>query len=190
MNFQLPISNSQKETTKDTKSLATKNTKFFLLVFFVTFVANNFVTFVAAQQLLDRVVARVGTSPIMQTDVDAAVAFGVIDPKAGDPVKQMIERRLVIAEVNRFPPPEPTEMAINELVAKMKATAGAQTAAVIKRTGADEKRLAEFARETLRIERYIAQRFGNGPRADQQRASWLEGLHTRGDVTEVVTSRP
>jgi hypothetical protein len=142
-----------------------------------------------AQQLLDRVVARIGTSALTQTDVNAALAFGVVDRQAGDPVKQMIERRLIMGEVNRFPPPEPSEMAINELVAKMKATAGAQAAAVMKRTGVDEKRLAEFARETLRIQAYIAQRFGGGPRSDQQRNQWLDGLRARGDVTEFTPPR-
>ena len=71
----------------------------------------------------------------------------------------------------------------------MKATAGTQTAAVITRTGVDEKRLAEFARETLRIQAYIAQRFGGGPRSDQQRAQWLDGLRARGDVTEFTPPR-
>jgi hypothetical protein len=147
-----------------------------------------FVASVAGQQQLDRVVARIGTAALTQTDVDAAVAFGIVDRQAGDPIKQMIERRLVIAEVNRFPPPEPGEMAINELVAKMKSTAGAQAAAVMKRTGVDEKRLAEFARETLRIQAYLAQRFG-GARSDQQRAQWLESLRDRGDVTEFTAPR-
>jgi len=143
----------------------------------------------SGQQQLDRVVARIGTAALTQTDVDAAVAFGVIDRQAGDPVKQMIERRLIIGEVNRFPPPEPGEMAINDLVATMKATAGAQATAVMKRTGVDDKRLAEFARETLRIQAYVAQRFGTGARSEQQRAQWLDGLRARGDVTEFTAPR-
>jgi hypothetical protein len=159
-------------------------TFFAVFALFAAFAVNA-----GAQQQLDRVVARIGTSALTQTDVDAAVAFGVVDRQAGDAVKQMIERRLMIVEVNRFPPPEPGEMAINELVAKMKATAGAQAAAVMTRTGVDEKRLAEFARETLRIQAYIAQRFGNGQRSDQQRAQWLDGLRARGDVTEFTPPR-
>jgi hypothetical protein len=142
-----------------------------------------------AQQLLDRVVARIGTAALTQSDVDAALAFGVVDRQAGDPVKQMIDRRLIIAEVNRFPPPEPGEAAISEQMANMKATAGAPAAAVMKRTGVDEKRLAEFARETLRIQAYIAQRFPSGPRSDQQRAQWLETLRARSDVTEFTAPR-
>jgi parvulin-like peptidyl-prolyl isomerase len=145
-----------------------------------------------AQQLLDRVVARVGAVAITQSDVDSALAFGIVEPKSADgrdPVKQMIDRRLILDEVTRFPPPEPAEGAVNEQLGKMKAAAGAEAAAVMKRTGVDEKRLSEFARETLRIERYIAQRFGSGSRAEQQRAQWLDGLRARGDITE-VTTRP
>lgn len=189
---------SQEETTKNTKSLATKNTKitkFFLLVIFVTFVAHNSVAFVAhvsAQQQLDRVVARVATVAITQTDLDAAVAFGIVESKPADgrePVKQMIDRRLILDEVNRFPPPEPTEDAINGQLAKMKVAAGDQAAAVMKRTGVDEKRLSEFARETLRIQAYVSQRFGSGARAEQQRAQWLDDLRARGDVTEFTTPK-
>jgi len=177
MKSQIPNPKSQKETTKNTKGCA----------FFVLFVL--FVVPTSGQQQLDRVVARIGTAALTQTDVDAAVAFGVIDRQAGDPVKQMIERRLIIGEVNRFPPPEPGEMAINDLVATMKATAGAQATAVMKRTGVDDKRLAEFARETLRIQAYVAQRFGTGARSEQQRAQWLDGLRARGDVTEFTAPR-
>ena len=193
MNAQLPTSNSQTETTKTskrskrTKKGLIKGSFFAVLLAIAIFAA--FVVETTAQQQLDRVVARIGTSALTQSDVDAALAFGVVDRQAGDPLKQMIERRLILAEVNRFPPPEPGEMAITELVAKMKTTAGTQADAMMKRTGVDEKRLAEFARETLRIQAYIAQRFGGGPRSDQQRAQWLDGLRARGDVTEVTPPR-
>lgn len=178
MNSPLPTANSQGETTKRAKVMK----KTLMFVFLVSVVVHP-----TAQQLLDRVVARVGSLPLTQTDVDFAVAFGVVDPKQGDPVKQMIERRLVIVEVNRFPPPEPSEMAISELAAKMKAAAGAQAAAVMAKTGVDDKRLSEFARETLRIDAYMAQRFGSGPRSQQQRTQWLDGLRARGDISEFTT---
>jgi hypothetical protein len=156
-----------------------------IFVIFVVFVVQT-----SAQQQLDRVVARVATVAITQTDVDAAVVFGIVEPKVADgrePVKQMIDRRLILDEVNRFPPPEPTEDAINGQLAKMKVAAGDQAAAVMKRTGVDEKRLSEFARETLRIQAYLSQRFGSGPRAEQQRTQWLDDLRARGDVTEFTT---
>ena len=173
-------------TTKGTKG--TKN--FGNAVLFVVFV--SFVVPAAAQQLLDRVVARVGTSAITQTDVEAAVAFGVVEQKAADgrdPVQQLIDRRLILAEVVRFPPPEPSESEVTALVATMRTTAGAGVAAVMKRTGVDDQRLAELARDTLRIRSYIQQRFGSGARGEQQLARWLSDIRARGDVTE-INSRP
>jgi hypothetical protein len=143
------------------------------------------VTTATAQQLLDRVVARVGLAAITQTDVDAAVAFGLVDPKVGDPVKLMIDRRLMLAEVNRFPPPEPDFRAVQALMVNMKMTAGPDVNAVMKRTGVDDNRLSELARETLRIQSYVLQRFGTTPRSEEQRARWLNDLRVRGDVSEV-----
>ena len=142
-----------------------------------------------AQQVLDRVVARVGSAAITQTDVEAAVAFGIVDPKAGDPVKLMIDRRLMLAEVNRLPPPEPDMRAIQALMVNMKTAAGPDVNAVMKRTGVDDKRLSELARETLRIQSYVLKRFPTGPRSEEQRARWLNDLRARGDVAEVATPR-
>ena len=143
-----------------------------------------------AQQVLDRVVARVGSVAITQTDVDAAVAFGIVDGQQGaDARRQLIDRRLILTEVSRFPPPEPLEMDITALVAKMKAAAGSEVNAVMARTGTDDRRLLELARETLRIRAYIAQRFGSGPQADQQTARWVEDLRARGDVTVISSPR-
>src|SRR6478752_6230367 len=63
---------------------------------------------VSAQQLLDRVLARVGTTPITLTDVRAAMGLGIVDTPPGGDVQQalpqMIGRRLVLVEVQRFPP--------------------------------------------------------------------------------------
>ena len=173
-------------TTKNTKN--TKN--LWNVVLFVIFV--NFVVPASAQQLLDRVVARVGTSAITQTDVEAAVAFGVVAQKDADgrgPVQQLIDRRLILAEVGRLPPPEPSEAEVAALMATMKTAAGEGAPAIMKRTGVDDKRLAELARDTLRIRGYIQQRFGSGARGEQQLARWLSDLRARGDITE-LSSRP
>ena len=184
MKPQIPNPKSQGRTTKATKR--TKKiywvTPLTIFVIFVTFVVST-----DAQQLLDRVVARVGSSSITQTDVDAAVTFGIVN--RGDALKGLIERRLILAEVDRLPPAEPIEADVMELVAKMRATAGANAAAMMKRTGTDDKRLTELARDTLRIQSYMRQRFGSGPRAEEQRSRWLVDIRTRGDVT-VMSPQP
>jgi hypothetical protein len=183
MIFQPPTSNA--ETTKATKkSKAAKSPVSQRVVFVVLGAFTVFAGFVVpavAQQLLDHVVARVGTSAITQTDVDAAVTFGIVN--RGDAVKQLIDRRLMLAEVDRFPPPEPGATEIKLLMETMRAKAGADTAAAMKRTGVNDDRLAELARDTLRIQSYMQQRFGSGPRAEEQRTRWLTEIRARGDVT-------
>jgi hypothetical protein len=120
-------------------------------------------------QLLDRVVARVGGTAITQTDVDAAVGLGVIESDGGaSPTQQMIDRRLLLAEVARFPPADPADAAVAELLATMKARAGGGYDALLKRTGLDEPRVRDLARDTLRIQAYIDQRFGTSAQAGPQ----------------------
>jgi hypothetical protein len=117
-----------------------------------------------ASQLLDRVVARVGATAITQSDVDAALGLGIVEVAGGQDreagAQQLIDRQLLLTEVSRFPPAEPSEAAIAELAARMMARAGSGFDALSKRTGIDAKRVRELARDTLRIQAYIDQRFG------------------------------
>lgn len=126
-----------------------------------------------AQQLLDRVVARVGASAITLTDVRAAIGLGIVEAPAAQQsapgirtepaqavVRQLIERRLALAEVARFPPPEPAAPAIEIEIARMKAHAGSGLDGLMRDTGLDEQRLRDMARDTLRIQGYVDQRFG------------------------------
>ncbi len=119
----------------------------------------------SAQQLLDRVVARVNTYAITLTDVNAALALGVVDVPAGDTqegiaTQRLIDRQLVLVEVARFAPPEPDMAAVDREIATMKERAGARLDAVMQATGLDEARLRDIARDTLRIQAYLNQRFG------------------------------
>jgi hypothetical protein len=166
--------------------LTTKRAKLFvvLISFFVAFAV-----YASPQQLLDQVAARVGTSAITRTDVEAAVAFGVVDKNQGDAVQQVIDRRLMLAEVEKFKPAEPADTDVSALAAKMKASAGADASRVMKRTGIDDKRLTELARDTLRLQAYVAQRFGSGERAAQQIARWIDDLRARGDVAVINPQR-
>jgi hypothetical protein len=118
----------------------------------------------SSQQLLDRVVARVNGNAITQSDVNAAIALGMIDDaNAGDAtaaVDQLIRRQLVLAEVARFAPPEPDPSLVDREVATMKTRAGARLPQVMQATGIDETRIRDLARDTLRIQAYLNQRFG------------------------------
>ena len=128
-----------------------------------------------AQVLLDRVVARVGGVAITESDVRSAIGLGVIElPSGADPLvdgtRAMIDRQLVLREVNRFKPPPPDEAAIAESVAMMKTRAGTQLKTLMESTGLDDNRLRAMARDTLSIQIYVNQRFGTTAQASLQDA--------------------
>ncbi len=114
----------------------------------------------AAQTLLDRVVARVNGSAITLSDVRAATGLGLAAAEPEAALRQMIDRQLLLVEVQRFPPSEPDAAAVDAEAAVLAARAGAGLAALMQATGIDQARLRETARETLRIRAYLEQRFG------------------------------
>lgn len=120
---------------------------------------------VSSQQLLDRVVARVNGAPITLTDTQAAIALGVVGVKPGeDPVKtaeeQLIDRELLLTEVARFPPPEPATADIDKQAAAYKAHVGGKWPELTRSTGITDERVRQLARDTLRIQAYLLERFG------------------------------
>jgi hypothetical protein len=145
-----------------------------------------------AQQLLDRVVARVDSGIILLSDVRAAVALGVVEAAGPDPdragIEPLIERQVILGEVARFPAPEPTAMAIDEQTAMMTARAGGGLAALMQATGIDEPRIRELARDTLRIQAYVKQRFGAAATlTDPEVRQWLRDARMRATVIEPKT---
>jgi hypothetical protein len=119
----------------------------------------------AGSQLIDRVVARVDGTAITLTDVQAAVGLGLVQPKSGeDPEtaarEELIERELLSAEIARFPPPEPSNADIEKEVARLEANAGRRLETLMQATGVDAQRIREMARDSLRIQAYLNQRFG------------------------------
>ena len=116
-----------------------------------------------AQQLLDRVLARIGTEAITQTDVEALVEFGLIEarsPTVPAAVQQAIDRQLILKEVARFPTAGPPADDVEQQLAVMKARVGDRLGQMLQITGLDEDRLRGLARDTLRIRMYLQQRFG------------------------------
>jgi hypothetical protein len=129
----------------------------------------------AAAQLIDRVLARVGTNAVTLTDVRAALGLGLVEMTAGNDqptaaVQRLIDRQLVLDEVARFPPSEPSEAEVAQEVTAMKSKAGSGLDALMTATGLDEARLQQLARETLRSRAYIAQRFGTSAQVTEDEA--------------------
>jgi hypothetical protein len=121
-----------------------------------------------AQELLDRVLARVDGQPITLTDTRAAIRLGLVEPADGvDAIlfalRQLIERRLILAEVARFAPPEPDSAALSGQVNALEARVGtpANLAALERSTGYGQDQIRDVARDNLRIQAYLNQRFGS-----------------------------
>jgi hypothetical protein len=120
----------------------------------------------AVDEIIDRVLAVAAGSLIMLSDVRAALEFGFVSPgSAPDPVREvlsrLIDRALVLVEVDRYAPPEPSAEAVDSAVQAVRlrfSTPEAFTAALA-RVGMGDKFLRETMREDLRIRAYLDQRF-------------------------------
>ena len=128
---------------------------------------------IAASEVIDRVLAVAGGSLIMMSDVRAARDFGLVTVgSTTDPVREtlsrLIERALVLAEVDRYAPPEPADEAVDRAlqVVRQRFATPQQYQATLDRDGVAEKHLRETLREELRIQAYLDQRFTVAPPTD------------------------
>jgi hypothetical protein len=148
-------------------------------------------------EIIDRVLAVVNGVLLTQTDVFGAMVFGLVESRpsgsdVGDPIQsaldELIDRELVLGEVNRYQPPEPADEAITARADAIRArfpSAEAYQRAMAS-TGYSEERVRAAARDALRVETYFDQRFGAAVQpADRQIliADWKAGLRRRADVT-------
>lgn len=148
---------------------------------------------VRADEVIDRVLAVVAGDLIMQSDLRAARDLGMVTPAAGaDPdrsvLSQLVDRALILEEVERFAPPEPTADAIERALSTVRgrfSSADAFTAA-LSRVGFDETHLRAMLRQNLRIRAYLDQRFaGETPeRGAAVIAAWVAGLRSRATIVE------
>jgi hypothetical protein len=123
-----------------------------------------------ADEVIDRVLAVAGGNLIMLSDVRAARDFALVPLDATpDQVRgilsRLIDRALVLAEVDRYAPPEPGDDAVDRALQAVRqrfATSVAYQAALA-RNGIADKHLRESLREDLRIQAYLDQRFTVAP---------------------------
>lgn len=118
-----------------------------------------------AQQTIDRLVAVVGAEPIFLSDVREVVRLRLLDAEGplaleaetgttdeARALSRLINRRLVLAEVNRYSQTLPPAAEVQQAFDAWKARAGEVPAH-------DEPFVRAFLSDTLRIHRYIDQRF-------------------------------
>ena len=130
----------------------------------------------AAADVLDRVLAVVDGHLITLSDVRTAVELHLVtsDISASDPtdavLSQLIDRRLVLEEVDRYAPPEPDAAAVASRVAAVERQSGPPNgiAARLASLGVDAEWLQQWMRDDLRIQSYIEQRFAGAMEATEE----------------------
>jgi hypothetical protein len=117
-------------------------------------------------EMIDRVLAAVEGRVITLSDVRTAVRLGLVNTDGVADVMaatldRLIDRLVILAEVERYAPPEPDPDAIRKGVAAMRARIGSdqEVAAALRVAGLDEAALVQWARNDLRVAQYLRERF-------------------------------
>src|SRR5665213_4037612 len=151
---------------------------------------------VVRAETIDRVLAVVAGQLIMLSDVTAVRDLGIVPAgSAADPtgavLTRLIDRELMLAEVDRYAPPEPESAEVDRDVAAIRARFASEKAFTdaLARSGFDVSHVREIVRENLRLKAYLDQRF-TVPDGDQQRRQaliddWVAGLRRRTPVVNL-----
>jgi hypothetical protein len=144
-------------------------------------------------ETIDRVLAVVANQLITLSDVTAAIDLGLQrSDGAADPVRavltKLIDRELVLAEVDRYAPAEPTAEQVDREVqaVRQRFPEPAAFEAALARSGIDERHLRETLRQDLRMRAYLDQRFSTiRDRRPSAVDEWMTGLRQRGGVVDL-----
>lgn len=119
---------------------------------------------VAAAEIIERVLAVVNGSVITLSEAHAAMRFGLAGggETLDDVVGRLVDRRLALAEIDRYGPPEPPAEKIDAALAAMRGRFASpeQLQAALDETGLTIVQLRRHARDELRILAYEQERFG------------------------------
>ena len=151
-----------------------------------------------ADEVIDRVLAVAAGDIIMLSDVRAARELGLVPTPAAAAsdlgseravLSALIDRALVLDEVNRFAPPEPSLAAVDLAFTDVRDRVGSLAAldVVLAQGGLDQRQLREMLRQNLRIRAYLDQRFSDDTpaRALAAIAEWTAGLRRRADIVDL-----
>src|SRR5262245_59807617 len=135
---------------------------------------------VHGEEIIDRMLAVVAGDLIMLSDVAAAVEFGLVPRTTGpDAVRvvlsQLIDRSLMLAEVDRFTPPEPSPLDVDRELTSVRGRFASDEAyrAALDRYGIYEQSLRQTLRANVRLRNYLTQRFTSVPPSDGELADYL-----------------
>lgn len=150
--------------------------------------------------VIDRIMAVVTGQPITLSDVTAARQFGLVEAPAGTrdtvayTLDRLIERTLILAEVERFQPPEPDPVEMTIRIDELERRAGSAAAfeKALGVVGMTRDQLRRYLRDDLRITTYLNQRFGaTTAEAERQSAirTWTSELKRRAQITVLSSGR-
>jgi hypothetical protein len=167
----------------------------------------------AKAEIIEKVLAIMPGQIVTLSDLEAALDLGLIEaPAASDRLtgglSALVDRLLMLNEVRRVVPPEPTAAAIDARIARMRARFGsaAEFSRVLAARGVDEAVLRIYAADDLRLASYLDERFSaaSQPTDEEVRQSgeaarpklaaerrqalvgaWIADLRRRADVTIV-----
>lgn len=134
-------------------------------------------------QLLDRALAIVDGQVITLSDAETVRALGLLEEAPGDGTMEavtqaLIDRVLMLREVERYSPPEPAAATVEArlAVARSHVASPEAFAAVLAAGGMTEPRLREWIRDDYRIDSYLDQRFAAaGTPNDQEMREYYAG---------------
>jgi hypothetical protein len=147
-------------------------------------------------ETIDRVLAVVAGQLIMLSDVSAARELGIVAAAPGADqtglvLARLIDRELMLVEVDRYAPPEPETADIDRDFAAVRERFPSEKAFadVLARSGFDAAHVREIVRQNLRLRAYLDQRF-TAPDGDQQRRQmlindWVASLRRRTPVVNL-----
>jgi hypothetical protein len=117
-------------------------------------------------EIIDRVLATLPGQIITLSDVEAALDLGLVEAPAGTDrlaggLSAIVNRVLMLNEVRRVAPPEPSTAAIDARAARIRQrfSSSAELSRVLATRGLNESVLRLYAADDLRLASYLDERF-------------------------------
>ena len=135
-----------------------------------------------AQVVTDRQLSRVNGDVIMESDVRQAKLLKLVSASATTDDAILVElenRRLVLAEVARAAPAEPTADEVASRRRQWESALGGSATALLAQAGMSEASLTSWLRDDVRMDRYLTRRFAAAPNPAAEIDQWIKSLRKR-----------
>jgi hypothetical protein len=137
----------------------------------------------ARAELIDRVLAIVGSQIVTLSDARGVIEFGLVEPRrgvdpTGDALQYLVNRQLMLSEVDRYSAPSPDAAVLARRMTEIRGRFANDAAyhEALARTAFTEGRLRDLVGDNLRIEAYLDQRFSAAaqPTAEEVERYYLD----------------